>query len=83
MWTCKECIEVAQLVYGVPEMERAAHDAEARDNAGEKAGAYLEKIGKSDLATLTQEEWRAFLDTFRREWSSQMRRLGASCAPPF
>lgn len=31
------------------------------DRAGEKAGAYLDNINKTDLATLTADEWRNLL----------------------
>ena len=33
----------------------------AMDAAGGYAGEYLESIGKSDLAALTLDEWRTFL----------------------
>ena len=31
------------------------------DKAGEKGGAVLEEIGKTDLATLSRDEWLYFL----------------------
>jgi hypothetical protein len=35
-------------------------DATAARKGGELAGAYLEQIGKTDLATMTAEEWDTF-----------------------
>lgn len=37
-----------------------AYETGAMIAAGDKAGAYLDEIGKTDLATLTLEEWREF-----------------------
>lgn len=34
----------------------------AMDDAGTLGGAYLDSIGKTDLATLTKEEWNAFIE---------------------
>lgn len=36
-------------------------------DAGDVAGAYLQSISKSDLATLTRDEWTAFLCTIVNE----------------
>lgn len=34
----------------------------AKDSAGALGGAYLDEIKKTDLATLTKEEWKTFID---------------------
>ena len=43
----------------------------AIERAGEKAGAYAERIGKTDLATMSRQEWADFcalmIDSFGRE----------------
>lgn len=36
-------------------------EQEALDFAGECAGAYLDEINKTDLATLTKDEWDIFV----------------------
>jgi len=36
-------------------------DVENAELAGRSAGKYLEEIGKTDLATLTRDEWINFL----------------------
>lgn len=35
-------------------------EADAAEKGGEAAGAYLDEIGKTDLASLTLDEWREF-----------------------
>lgn len=49
---------------------------------GEAAGGYLETIGKSDLASLTAEEWDHFCALF---WETACGRLGEllDAEPPF
>jgi hypothetical protein len=50
--------------------------------AGDKAGAYLDSIGKTDLAQLTAEEWEAFLAHAFNAFGDEMRtRIGAEKAP--
>lgn len=39
------------------------YHVEGIDNAGHKAGAFLDKIGKTDLATLTVDQWKEFVTT--------------------
>lgn len=38
----------------------AEQEKRARQKAGEVAGAYLDEIGKTDLATLTADQWETF-----------------------
>lgn len=37
-------------------------EARARKKAGDAAGAYLDEIGKTDLATLTAQQWDTFCE---------------------
>lgn len=83
MWLCKECVPIASGVYGAPAKMKSKYSNDARDYAGQKAGAYLEKIGKFDLRELTEDEWKEFLDTFWKERTTELRRLLAEFAPPF
>ena len=34
----------------------------AMDNGGKLAGEYLEHLGKTDLATMTEEEWKMIVE---------------------
>jgi hypothetical protein len=49
---------------------------------GEKAGAFLDSIGKTDLAELTEGEWSTFLAEFLDGYSDRMR-AEAKQFPPF
>jgi hypothetical protein len=44
----------------------------ARDHAGTVAGEYLESVGKTDLATLTPDEWAIFLQCVIGEYQIKM-----------
>lgn len=48
-------------------------ETEALSAGGETAGAYLESIDKTDLATLTGPEWSAFLGAVLEGYSVHMR----------
>ena len=48
---------VQLMIDKTPEETRAI-----REGASHNAGEYLESIGKTDLATLTQEEWFTMLE---------------------
>ncbi len=52
------------------EIERKSIEA-----GGHAAGEYLDRIGKTDLATLTADQWQMFCMTLYRETCAQMRAL--------
>lgn len=56
---------------------------QAIDAASDKAGAYLEKIGKIDLATLSAEEWYELLKTVFVASTAEIQRLTDEDAVPF
>lgn len=41
--------------------DTTAYEDAALEHAGDCAGEYLDSIGKTDLATLTQEEWQQLI----------------------
>lgn len=45
----------------------------AIEKGGKAAGAYLEQIGKTDLAAMTRDEWLDFLRTFEAARSEALR----------
>lgn len=61
-----------------------AHDVEQENYeasliyAGEMAGEYLESISETDLAALTEHQWRTLLDVVVRNQRQKMADL-----PPF
>lgn len=50
-------------------------EAEACKKGGAEAGAYLEQIGKTDLATLTLQEWDKFCLVMFTATCDAMRRM--------
>ena len=56
----------------------AAIERKALLAAGDKAGQWLDDLGKTDLATLDAVEWQGFLETFMESYGHAMRaELGA------
>jgi hypothetical protein len=59
-------------------------EADAAKRAGAVGGAYLDKLGKTDLATLTLDEYTDFIKTVIVGFASHMRALvGDNRTPPF
>jgi hypothetical protein len=63
-------------------LEFTESEEEAITAGGQEAGAYLDSIGKTDLADLTPEQWSRFLGTFLGGYSNAMRETARS-NPPF
>ena len=53
------------------------NEIEAMATGGQMGGEYLESIGKSDLATLSEEEWALFLDAIVTGYCDHLRALAA------
>lgn len=51
------------------------NESEAMTVGGQMGGEYLESIGKSDLATLTETEWDRFLDAVVTGYCDHLREL--------
>lgn len=62
LWLCddQECWEIAAMIGTKKQKEFARLDGIASADGVDEAGAYLDTIGKTDLATLTREEWLEF-----------------------
>ena len=57
------------------------NEAEAMTVGGQMGGEYLESIGKSDLATLSETEWDRFIDAIVTGYCDHLRALAAKdCA---
>lgn len=81
-WTCDADLKFAKVVHHMPKEILNRIEEEALRAGGDAAGAYLEKIGKTDLAQLSQEEWLTFLATFEEGRGRAMReKLEAHDAP--
>jgi hypothetical protein len=82
LWACTECLPIAPHVYGVVSVKMSRYAADARDAAGRAGGAYLEKVGTTDLGSLTREQWDTFLETLFRARASALRILFAGHVVP-
>lgn len=51
------------------------NETEAMCVGGQMGGEYLESIGKSDLATLTETEWDRFIDAVVTGYCDHLREL--------
>ncbi len=67
----------------MPTIELDRYEQRARDAAGERAGAFLDAIGKTDLATLTPEEWATFLQQVLVGFEDELRRMLLARTAPF
>ena len=56
-------------------IDTTSNEMQAMTVAGQLGGDYLERIGKSDLATLTETEWDRFLDAIITGYCDQLRAL--------
>lgn len=53
------------------------------DAASDAAGEYLDKLGKTDFATMTGEEWRGLLQIVFVRSTGTIQRLATEGAAPF
>lgn len=85
LWMCDDpdCQSVARTVYEMPKSQLDAFEEDARDEAGEMAGAYLDTLGKTDLASLTEDEWKAFLHQVLVGFETSLRRRFTAHVAPF
>ena len=54
------------------------NESEAMTVGGQQGGDYLESIGKSDLATLTETEWDHFIDAVVTGYCDHLRALAGT-----
>jgi hypothetical protein len=85
LWLCTntDCISLGETVFKMAPKTLSAHELMALDEAGEVAGAYLESIGKFDLAQLSQTEWIEFLRTVLNSYGDKMRARLLNHVAPF
>ena len=83
-WFCEQCgITTAKVYFDMKKRMFDSYEEKALDTAGEQAGAYLDTIGKTDLATLTEPEWKTFLEAAVNGFGDGMRAACADLEPPF
>lgn len=62
-WFCDEHLGNTNLqkAYHMPKRQLDEYEARALAGGGDAGGEYLDSIGKTDLATMTEQEWLTFL----------------------
>lgn len=82
LWSCRDHIHLARKYLAMPRAELDLYEQKALTDAGNAGGQYLDSIGTTDLASLTELEYvtfgRTFLDTFGK---SLAKRLASHEAP--
>ena len=76
-WECEECLElpiaIIKKAYHMPKRRLDDFEEQALSDGGDAGGAYLDEIGKSDLADLDEFEWKTFLSRVLVGYSDSMR----------
>jgi len=58
-------------------IDPSPNETSAMQFGGQMGGEYLESIGKTDLAMLTETEWDRFIDTVVTGYCDHLRQLAA------
>jgi hypothetical protein len=85
IWLCDNagCHAAAKEVYRMPNAMLDDYEIGAVLEAGRDAGAYLDEIGKTDLAMLDPGEWREFLRLIVTGYEHALRRKILNGEPAF
>jgi hypothetical protein len=62
LWVCDDpdCLQVAKDTYTMKQDQFSRLESLAAGKGGEDGGQFLDNIGKTDLATLSPDEWHEF-----------------------
>jgi hypothetical protein len=84
-WLCDDdrCHHAARSVYTMPDQILDALEQGAVFEAGADAAGYLEEVGTTDLAKLSEVEWREFLRRLVTGFEQILRRKILENSPPF
>lgn len=75
------CSDECAKVYIMRPQALEHNEKQACLKGGEAAGAYLESIGKTDLATLSPAQWATFCETVFFETCADLRRQADDAIP--
>ena len=84
-WLCTDpyCHTAAEGLADMKAAEITPIEAAAIIEGGNAGGAYLDSLGKTDLAALTPDEYATFLHTALNAFGGSMRRQCAKIEVPF
>jgi hypothetical protein len=84
-WLCDDpkCIQLGQKVLTMPAKKLDAYERKARQIASDEAGEYLDQLGKTDLAKLSETEWITFNEKIIFGFERAMRDVISSGEAPF
>jgi len=80
-WLCAECVQIMEQIRNTRRFD--PYEIDAVKAAGETAGEYLDGIDKTDLAELSEDEWRTFCRTLIDAFGVSMRKLIREGSVPF
>jgi len=83
LWSCRDHIHLAEKAHRMPRRELDLHEQDALKEAGDAGGAYLDGIGKSDLAHLDGVQWVSFLRTVLNTFGEALAKRLESDEAPF
>lgn len=83
LWSCQDHIHLAERAYRMPRKELDLIEQKALQDAGDAGGAYLDGIGKTDLARLDEVQWVTFLRTTLDTFGKSLAKRLESNEPPF
>lgn len=81
--TCMADIEHARTIFHMAAETLTRLEYAALRAGGDLAGKYLDRLGKTDLATLDEAEWVAFLEHVLTGYGDKMREQLRAHAAPF
>lgn len=73
-WVCKECLSAINMKRAY-HMRLDQYEKQALEDGGNAGGAYLDEIGKTDLASLGEDEWSRFLELVLTSYADSMREI--------
>jgi hypothetical protein len=85
VWLCDDphCHRAARSAYTMPPPTLDAFEKLAAIEAGQLGGAYLEEIGITDLAKLSETQWREFVRRILVGFEQALRRKIVNGESPF
>lgn len=85
LWVCDDpiCVKHGAKVVNMSQKQLDAYERKARRIASDEAGEYLDQLGKTDLAKLSETEWVTFNEKIIFGFERAMREVISSGEAPF